>query len=208
MNTVAVIDFETTGMSPDMGDRATEVAVVIVADGQIVDRYQSLMNTGAYIPAFITELTGITNAMVRMAPPAAQVMSELAAFVGSVPLVAHNAGFDSRFLDAEWSRIGHRRQSEFACSMLLARRIYPAAPNHKLGTLVSHLGLPQGRAHRALADAEMTAHLWLRMLSDIKRQHGLQIAPHELLCVLQKTPKAKFASYLEKSRAVMMGQSK
>jgi DNA polymerase III subunit epsilon len=63
MGTVAVIDFETTGMTPAMGDRATEVAVVILADGVIVDSFQSLMNTGAYIPAFIEELTGISNDM-------------------------------------------------------------------------------------------------------------------------------------------------
>ena len=205
MNTVAVIDFETTGMSPDMGDRATEVAVVMVSGGQIVDRYQSLMNSGAYIPAFITGLTGITNAMVRRAPPAAQVMSELAAFVGDVPLVAHNATFDCRFLDAEWARIGHSRGAEFACSMLLARRIYPDSPDHKLGTLVRHLSLPQGRAHRALADAEMTAHLWLRMLSDLKSRHGLQSAPHELLCVLQKTPKAKLASCMARFCDIGLG---
>jgi DNA polymerase-3 subunit epsilon len=200
MDSVAVIDFETTGMSPDMGDRATEVAVVIVDGGRIVDRYQSLMHTGAYIPAFIEELTGISNAMVRHAPPAKQVMQELAAFVGSVPLVAHNASFDCKFLDAEFARIGHQRGQQFACSMLLSRRIYPAAPDHKLGTLVRHLGLPQAaRHHRALADAEMTAHLWLRMVSDLKNQHNLSIVPHELMRALQKVPKVKIASYIEKS---------
>ena len=201
MDTVAVIDFETTGISPAMGDRATEVAVVIVADGKIIDRYQSLMNTGAYIPAFIEELTGISNAMIRKAPPADEVMSELAEFVRDVPLVAHNATFDSKFLDAEWSRIGKLRQQKFACSMLLARRIYPAAPNHKLGTLVSHLALPSAaRHHRALADAEMTAHLWVRMVLDLRQQYGLSVVPHELLCSLQKVPKAKFAGYIDKAR--------
>lgn len=200
MDTVAVIDFETTGMSPDMGDRATEVAVVIVAGGKIVDRYQNLMNTGAYIPAFIEELTGISNDMIRKAPPAAQVMGELAEFVGNIPLVAHNASFDSKFLDAEWARIGHQRQSGFACSMLLARRIYPEAHNHKLGTLVSHLQLPSAlRHHRALADAEMTAHLWARMVSDLRNQHGLCSVSHEFLRALQKVPKAKIAGYIEKA---------
>jgi DNA polymerase-3 subunit epsilon len=201
MQTVAIIDFETTGLSPDMGDRATEVAVVIVADGKIVDNYQSLMNTGVRIPAFIETLTGISNAMIRNAPPAAQVMNELAEFVGDVPLVAHNASFDCKFLDAEWSRIGRQRQQQFACSMLLARRIYPAEANHKLGMLVSHLGLPSAaRHHRALADAEMTAHLWLRMVADIKPQYGLKAVSHELLRALQKVPKAKIASHLEKAR--------
>lgn len=201
MDAVAVIDFETTGMSPDRGDRATEVAVVMVSGGKIIDRYQSLMNGGAYISTFIEELTGISNAMVRAAPPAKIVMAELADFVGCVPLVAHNASFDCRFLDAEWAQIGYRRQSEFACSMLLARRVYPDAPDHKLGTLVRHLDLPQAaRAHRALADAEMTAHLWLRMVSDIKNRHGLDSLSHECLRTLQNLPKAKFSACLDEAR--------
>jgi DNA polymerase-3 subunit epsilon len=201
METVAVIDFETTGLSPAMGDRATEVAVVIVADGKIVDRYQSLMNGGVRIPAFIEALTGISSAMIRKAPPAAEVMKALAEFVGDVPLVAHNASFDSKFLDAEWLRINQRRRQEFACSMLLARRIYPAAPDHKLGTLVRHLELPSAaRHHRALADAEMTAHLWVRMVSDIKQHYGLSAVPHEFLRTLQKAPKSQMKRCVEQTK--------
>ncbi|HMP11335.1 exonuclease domain-containing protein, partial [Hydrogenophaga sp.] len=64
---IAVIDFETTGTSPGLGDRATEVAIVMTEGGRVVDRFQSLMNTGVHIPAFITQLTGITNAMVAAA---------------------------------------------------------------------------------------------------------------------------------------------
>ena len=200
MNTVAVIDFETTGMSPEMGGRATEVAVVIVENGAIVDRYQSLICSGAYIPAFIEELTGISNEMIRNAPSAAKVMRELAEFAGHLPLVAHNASFDCKFLDAEWARVGHDRQQQFACSMLLARRVYPDAPNHKLGTLVEYLGLPDtARHHRALADAEMTAHLWIRMLDDISRKYGVGNVSHDLLRSLQKVPKAKFAACIEKA---------
>lgn len=200
MNTVAVIDFETNGMSPEMGGRATEVAVAIVENGAIVDRYQSLIYTGAYIPAFIEELTGISNEMTRNAPPVAKVMRELAEFAGHLPLVAHNASFDCKFLDAEWARVGHTRQQQFACSMLLARRVYPEAPNHKLGTLVAYLGLPDtARHHRALADAEMTAHLWTRMLTDIRQQYGLDAVSHESLRSLQKVARAKFAACIEKA---------
>ena len=78
MNRIAVIDFETTGTSPGLGDRATEVAIVITEAGRVVDRYQSLMNAGVRIPAFITQLTGITNAMVEAAPLAERVMREAA----------------------------------------------------------------------------------------------------------------------------------
>ena len=84
---MAVIDFETTGLSPAQGDRATEIAVVILRDGEVVERYQSLMNAGVRIPSYIQELTGISDAMIRAAPPVAEVMREAAAFVGDTPLL-------------------------------------------------------------------------------------------------------------------------
>jgi len=199
--TVAVIDFETTGLSPGMGDRATEVAVVLLEKGKIVNRYQSLMNAGVRIPPFIQELTGISDAMIRKAPPVAKVMQELADFVGHFPLVAHNASFDSKFLDAEWSKIRKQRQQEFACTMLLSRRIYKASPNHQLGTLVSYLSLPcLGRYHRAMADAEMTAHLLMTMTSDLQERYGLKSVPHEFLRSIQKAPKAKIDEYVERAK--------
>ena len=103
-----MIDFETTGLSSDMGDRATEIAAVLIRDGCIVDQYQSLMNAGLRIPSFIEHLTGISNAMLRKAPPTSQVMAEVADFVGDYPLVAHNASFDRKFWDAELARIGRK----------------------------------------------------------------------------------------------------
>ena len=82
MSLIAVIDFETTGLSPAMGDRATEVAIVLVQGGRIVDRFQSLMNAGVRIPTFITQLTGISNAMIASAPAADRVMVDASRFVG------------------------------------------------------------------------------------------------------------------------------
>ena len=104
MNPIAIIDFETTGISPNMGDRATEVAIVMLEGGQVVDRYQSLMNAGVRVNSFITQLTGITNEMVQAAPAAEQVMREAARFVGGRPMVAHNAAFDKKFWQAELAR--------------------------------------------------------------------------------------------------------
>ena len=190
MDTVAVIDFETTGISPETGARATEIAAVLVRDGRVVDRYQSLMNAGAYVPAFIEQLTGITNEMVRAAPGAARVMREVAEFVGGHPLVAHNASFDRKFWDAELARIRGRRTQEFACTMLLARRVYPQAPNHKLGTLVRFAGLPvAGRFHRAMADAEMAAGLLWKIEQELLRRFRLGAVTHELLRELQAAPR-------------------
>jgi len=198
LDIVAVIDFETTGLSPAQGDRATEIAAVIIEDGQVVDRYQSLMNAGVRIPSFIESLTGISNAMIRSVLPAAQVMREVAEFVGDIPLVAHNASFDSKFWDAELAHIKQRRRQEFACSLLLARRILPLAPSHKLGDLVRFANLPAGgRAHRALADAEMAASLLHHLEEQLCSRFQVKQVSHELLRRIQSVPKAKLAQCLQ-----------
>lgn len=201
MEPVAVIDFETTGLSPAQGDRATEIAVVILRDGEVVDRYQSLMNAGVRIPSYIEALTGISDAMVRSAPPVAEVMREAAAFVGGTPLVAHNASFDCKFWDAELARIGEKRRQEFACSMLLSRRLLPQAPSHKLGALVEFARLPvAGRYHRALADAEMAASLLCHLEAELRGRHQVGDVSHAFLRKLQGVPKNKLAQCLEAHR--------
>ncbi|MFJ3469727.1 PolC-type DNA polymerase III [Pseudomonas sp. NPDC090201] len=198
---IAVIDFETTGISPGSGCRATEIAVVIMEQGVIVERYQSLMNAGVRIPGFIESLTGISNSMLRTAPPADRVMNEVAEFVGLTPLVAHNAAFDQKFWDYELSRIKRTREQSFACSMLLARRLMPSAPNHKLGTLTSWAGLPNtGKAHRAMADAEMAANLTAHLSLELRNTHGIAAVSHQLLCKLQKVPTKKMIDAISKHR--------
>ena len=194
---IAVIDFETTGISPGMGDRATEVAIVLTENGRVVDRFQSLMNAGVYIPAFITQLTGITNAMVQAAPLAETVMADAARFVGPTPMVAHNAAFDRRYWMAELGRIGIAAQQPFACTVLLSRRLCPEAPSHKLGALVSRYRLLQtGAAHRALADAEMAAELLNHLQNTLRTRHGVGNPDHAFLMDLQRISKAAVAKRL------------
>lgn len=192
----AVLDFETSGLSPSVGSRVTEVAVVLWQDGRELDSYQSLMNAGVRVPAEIKRLTGISNAMLRTAPPAATVMREVADFVGSIPLVAHNAAFDRKFWDYELGLLGRQRQQDFACTLLLARRLLPQAPDHKLGTLTRWAGLPDaGRAHRALADARMAAHLLQYLLETASRKHGARSLSHQQLCQLQRVSASKVADF-------------
>ncbi len=197
--TVVVLDFETTGLSPDRGDRAIEIGAVLVRDNLIVDRFQSLMNPEMRVSSFIEEYTGITNMMLAAAPPVAEVMEKFAGFIGDHHLVAHNAGFDKRFLDSELRRISRERRGEFACSMLLARRIYPHAPRHSLEALVRYKELTtDGVHHRALADAEMTGHLWISMINDLKSAHNLGTIPFALLQRLSKVSKAAVPAFLQK----------
>jgi DNA polymerase III subunit epsilon len=186
MTAVAVIDFETTGLSPTMGDRATEIAVVIVEGDQVVDRFQSLMNAGVRISGFIEAYTGISNAMIADAPPASSVMADASRFVDGRPMVAHNASFDRRFWMAELERIDRPAEEPFACTMLLSRRLYPQAPNYKLGSLASFHDLSfSGRAHRAMADAEVAAALLGQIRRDLRSQFGVPEPRHELLMKLQ-----------------------
>ncbi|QIL42780.1 3'-5' exonuclease [Acidovorax sp. HDW3] len=195
---IAVIDFETTGMTPAQGARATEIAIVLLEGAQVVDRYASLMYTGVPIPPFIEQLTGISNALLESAPPAAEVMRAAARFVGNAPMVAHNAAFDSKFWQAELGRIGLEAPQPFACTVLLSRRVYPDAPSHKLGNLVAHLGLPRAaRAHRALADAEMTAALLARLQADLAQRYQALWPVHAQLMQLQRCKPQAMARHLQ-----------
>jgi len=195
---VVVLDFETTGLSPDNGDRAIEVGAVLVQDNRITDRFQSLMNPGVRVSSFIAEYTGITNQMLSGAPPVAVVMRQFAGFLGRHHLVAHNASFDRRFLDAELRRISLIRQQEFACSLMLSRRLNPDAPSHSLETLVRYKKLASnGVFHRALADAEMTAHLWVGMVHELKQEHHIKSVPFELMQHLMKLTKRAVPAYLK-----------
>ena len=200
METIAVIDFETNGLGATQGGRATEIAAVLVEDGQIVGRFQSLMNSGTWVPPFITQLTGITNEMLQAAPPARAVMHEVARFTKGCPLVAHNAAFDRGFWRAERARAECEPDDAhaFACTMLLSRRLYPHAENHKLGTLARLHALPSaGRAHRALADAEVTAHLLLRVQQDVRERFASELreraVSHAMLVKMQRAARHRLA---------------
>ena len=190
MTTYAVIDFETTGLSPAHGARPTEVGICLLEGGRIVDHYQSLMNPGVPIPYEIQGLTGITDAMVRAAPPVSTVMAETASFVGDRPLLAHNAAFDRKFWEVELKTIEQTPRMDMACSLLLSRRLFPTLPNHRLATLVRSLRLPmEGTFHRALADAECTAHLLIRIQEELQGRFKLATVDHALLMAIQKASK-------------------
>jgi DNA polymerase-3 subunit epsilon len=137
-------------------------------------------------------------------------MAEALRFVQGAPLVAHNASFDQQFWHSELQHLGPRKQAEpvrsssppFACTMLLSRRLYPQAGSYRLGALASFHALPAaGRAHRAMADAEVAAALLCRIRGDIQERYQVDEAPHDLLVHLQRCqrramPKA-IATYFE-----------
>jgi len=200
-NSLIIIDFETTGLSPDNGDRAIEIGAVKLENGEITDQFQELMNPGKPISYFIEDYTGITNNMLSKAAPCSEVMARFADFIQGQNLIAHNASFDKRFLDSELNRISSSYDGQFACSLLVSRRLYQTAPNHKLGTLINYKGITSnGSFHRALYDSEMTAKLWLAMINDIQQKTQLDEIPFSLIQKLAKMPKAKVSKLLSSYR--------
>jgi DNA polymerase-3 subunit epsilon len=195
---IVMLDFETTGLSPDSGDRITEVAALRIADGRIVERYVSLVNCGVRIPAFITQLTGISQQMVDSAPPAHEVVPQLLDFIGTDTLAAHNASFDEKFLKAEGALLGHDcRHGGLVCSLKLARRVFPGMGSYKLGQLARALRIPfGGRAHRAEADAEVAAQLLLHIGRHLGDAYGLLALDPALLVSINTVAAAKVPKFM------------
>jgi len=208
--TVIVLDFETTGMYPDRGDRAIEIGAVKLSSNTVQERFQSLINPGFLITKEIETITGITNLMLTEAPSADKVMEDFAHFIGSYPLVAHNASFDMKFLESELNLIGKKRPLNFGCTLQVARRVYPDVINYKLETLVKYRQIPQnGQFHRALADAEITASLWLRLIEDLKIDFGFEEVTFDTMKKIAKLNREDAAPGLaklaEESKANQVG---
>lgn len=200
---IVMIDFETTGLSPDMGDRITEVAALRIEDGRITERYVSLINCGVRIPSFITGLTGITQQMVDMAPPVSEVVPALLDFIGADALAAHNASFDEKFLRAESARLGLAPAHQgTVCSLKLSRRVFPALGSYKLGQLSGQLGIRfKSAAHRAESDAEVAAQVLLHIARHLGDTYGMAQVEPELLLSVNKLAAAKVHAYLLKQGA-------
>lgn len=161
---VAILDTETTGLERDA--RVTEVAVVIVAlpSGRIVRRSAQLVDPGCPIPATVTRLTGITDAMVAGRPQIADLWPRIVAAVGDRPVVAHNARFDRERLEHEVDRVAAELPPwRWWCSAAIARREMPGRKSYALPQLAATLGLSAGKAHRALGDCITAAALLTRI---------------------------------------------
>ncbi len=197
---IVMIDFETTGLSPQAGDRVTEVAALRIVAGRVVDRYVSLINCNIRVPSFITELTGITQAMVDGAPSCRTVIPELLRFIGSDALSAHNASFDEKFLLAESQRQGLNPMHEgLICSLKLSRRIFPGLTSYKLGTLSANLGVRfNSAAHRAEADAEVAAQVLLQIGKQLGKNYGFASIDPALLVAVNRLSAAKTPAFLRK----------
>ncbi len=172
-----VVDVETTGSRPWAGDRVTEIAAVVVRDGEVREVFETLVNPQRPIPPMITALTNISWAMVKDAPVFRDVCARvLAAMEGNV-FVAHNAAFDWRFVTAEVSRaMGHELAGRQLCTVRLARKLLPHLRSRSLDHVAAYYGVNITARHRAAGDAIATAHVLLRLLRDA-RDRGCESWP-------------------------------
>jgi DNA polymerase-3 subunit epsilon len=127
--------------------------------GEVVDRWQSLINPERSIPRFITELTGISNEMVADAPVFAEIADSFQEFMGEAIFVAHNVRFDHGFLAAEYERLERRFRYPQLCTCQSMRSLFKGLPSYSLGKLCRHFDIPLESHHRALCDAEAAAGL-------------------------------------------------
>ncbi|QGH34571.1 PolC-type DNA polymerase III [Gracilibacillus salitolerans] len=169
-DTYVVFDVETTGLSA-IYDTIIELAAVKVHNGEIVDRYESFANPHHPLSETTTNLTGITDDMVKDAPEVEEVLKEFHEWMGDGILVAHNADFDMGFLNTGFKRIGYEEASNPVIDTLeLARLLFPELKNHRLNTLCKKLDIELTQHHRAIYDAEATGYLlWKFVKLSIER---------------------------------------
>lgn len=154
MNTLSFIDVETTGLTA-ANNRVIEIAIIRVTDGEVVERYNQLINPERPIPPFIQEHTGITPKMVKDAPTFADVFSKVQSLLDGGVFVAHNADFDYSFIREEFRRQGAVYTAPRLCTVRLSRRLFPGYRRHGLDSIIRRFNIPCPARHRALDDAEV-----------------------------------------------------
>lgn len=190
-------DLETTGIQPK-NDAVVEIGAVRFNNGRPGETFCTLINPGRPIPPEASAVNGIMDDMVADKPGIETVLTELADFCGDLPLVAHNAPFDFKFLLAAVEK--HRARAPKGVvldSCQLARIVFPGMFNYKLGTLVRHFGFPSGTFHRAEEDSVYCGLLFARIVEALEKAG--QPAGVPALLDLAKQPAMKFPQYAKQS---------
>lgn len=164
-----VVDVETTGGRLNGGDRITEFAAVVIEGGEITRVYETLVNPQRPIPPMVTALTRITWDMVKRAPTFRDIVPEVADVLRGHVFVAHNAGFDWRFVTTEIARAtGERVDGRRLCTVRIAKKLLPQLHRRSLDWVARHYNIEIQNRHRAGGDAVATAKVFLRLLRDAR----------------------------------------
>ena len=158
-----VIDLETTGLYPEKGDTIIEIGAVPIQNDTVLmeERFETFVDPNIPIPPHITRITGITDDMVRGAPPLDESLIRFLSYIGDCPLVAHNAPFDIGFLEAAARKMGEEYTPPVAVDTCeLARKVFPGLPSYSLQNLAARFKIESPAAHRAVDDARICLRLF------------------------------------------------
>jgi DNA polymerase-3 subunit epsilon len=161
--TYSIVDIETTG-NGYKGSKITEISIFIFDGEKVIDEYTTLVNPEARIPAFITNLTGITDAMVRTAPKFYEIAKKVEALTKDTIFVAHNVNFDYNIIQAEFKSLGFDYKRKKLCTVRLSRKIIPGLNSYSLGAICDVEQIEIAARHRARGDAEATTILFKKLL--------------------------------------------
>ncbi len=168
-NKFVVFDLETTGFSPK-NDKITEIGAIKIKNGEIIDRYNQLVNPGISIPEKIVQLTGISNELVKDEPNIEEVLPQFYQFIKGTVLVAHNASFDMGFIRENFSKLNIDINNPILDTLALTRALFPQLKSHKLNRVAKYLNVSLENHHRAVDDAEATANIFLKCMSIMSRK--------------------------------------
>jgi DNA polymerase III subunit epsilon len=185
-DTLVFVDLETTGGNPAY-DRITEVGIVRMQNGELLDEWSSLVNPECAIPPYIEAFTGISSEMVVDAPRFADIAATVLDKLRGAVFVAHNARFDYSFLRSEFRKVGVDYSAAVLCTVKLSRRLFPEHARHNLDAVMERNGLVCSARHRALGDAVVIKDLWLKLSKEIPVDTLAAAAAHAML-VAPKLP--------------------
>jgi DNA polymerase-3 subunit epsilon len=179
-DTLAFVDLETTGGSP-VYDRITEIGIVRVQNGVLLEEWSSLVNPECPISPYIEAFTGISSEMVADAPLFADVAATVFEKLRGAVFIAHNARFDHSFLRTEFRKAGLAYSADALCTVKLSRRLFPECVRHNLDVVIERHGLNCSARHRALGDAKVLWDLWSKLQREIPADVFAAAAAHAVL---------------------------
>ncbi len=188
-----VFDIETTGLS-NRSCKIIEIGAVKIKAGEIIDSMDIFVDPECKIPPEITELTSITDDMVKGAPREAEALRQFLDFAGDRLLIAHNANFDVGFIRVAAERCGYEFNNTFLDTVGLSKYVNPELKRHKLDVIAQHYKLDDFHHHRASDDATVLAKIFFVMLERLKNE-GIRDFPDMMYTMSEKSDPLKLPSY-------------
>ncbi len=189
--TYCVLDLETTGFSATT-EKITEIGIMKYKNGEVIDKFSCFVNPEKHIPARVTEVTNITDEMVKDAETIDKVFPKMLEFLGNSVIVAHNAGFDVGFLKQNAKVLGYKFDYTYLDTLSLAKDLFPEYKKYKLGKIADNLGIKVEVAHRALDDVDTTVKVFKVMLDMLKERGAKKL---EDIDQVSRTEEAKKEEY-------------